>query len=518
MIRPLPRADSRVTANASPASRRLFDRRSPALWIALLAIVLALAFLGARGIWDPDEGRYTNVGINMMASGDWLFPHRNADVDHWTKPPLTYWAIGASTGLFGLTAWAARLPAALSYLICTWLAWRCTRRLAPGAQATGALAYATMLLTFGASQWITTDYVLAACTGLATWAYVEARFGSGDARRWILLMWLGFGLAFLTKGPPGLLPLLGLVVFNRLAGGGLRLLQLPGLVLFAVVALPWYAYVTAHTPGLLGYFLGDEVVGRIASNEFDRSGQWYGWIVVYAPTLLIGTLPWTPALLRWLWTLRGRLHGIRHDVARRDAAAPTLLLALWGLLPLVVFCLARSRMPLYLLPLFLPLAIAVAAQRQSEGRALPRWPWLAGWAVFLLALKLASAYWPTHKDAEQWAQAVRARVDHPVHRTVIVEDMARYGLRLHLDTQVYRVILDPRPEPRFNPSYDETLEQELTRPGGDRVWIAKQERYPVVIDRLASHGYAARPLGAPYRGRIIFDVVPTSAVGSAATP
>ena len=54
-----------------------------------------------------------------------------------------------------------------------------------------------------------------------------------------------------------------------------------------------------RNPGLLQYFLGNEVVGRVTTNDFSRHGQWYGWIAIYAPTLLIGTLPWTPALLRW---------------------------------------------------------------------------------------------------------------------------------------------------------------------------------------------------------------------------
>jgi len=68
-----------------------------------------------------------------------------------------------------------------------------------------------------------------------------------------------------------------------------------GRVLFAVVALSGYGVVTAKTPGLLRYFLGGEVVNRVASDDFDRNGQWYGWLTVYVPTLLIGTLPWTSA-------------------------------------------------------------------------------------------------------------------------------------------------------------------------------------------------------------------------------
>ena len=86
----------------------------------------------------------------------------------------------------------------------------------PGSERTAALVYATMLLPVGASQLITTDYLLAACETLAMWAFVEARFGDmRKSKRWITLMWVGFALAFLTKGPPGLLPLL--VVYGVVA-------------------------------------------------------------------------------------------------------------------------------------------------------------------------------------------------------------------------------------------------------------------------------------------------------------
>ena len=67
--------------------------RSPNVWIAALALRWRLLFLGSRGIWDPDEGRYTNVALHMLDSGDWIDPHRSDEVNHWTKPPLTYWAI-----------------------------------------------------------------------------------------------------------------------------------------------------------------------------------------------------------------------------------------------------------------------------------------------------------------------------------------------------------------------------------------------------------------------------------------
>lgn len=57
----------------------------PAAWLGALALVLAFGFLGSRGIWDPDEGRHTNVALTMLDSGDWVTPMRNEDTGHWTS-------------------------------------------------------------------------------------------------------------------------------------------------------------------------------------------------------------------------------------------------------------------------------------------------------------------------------------------------------------------------------------------------------------------------------------------------
>lgn len=487
--------------------------RRPGFWIALLAATLALALLGGRGIWDPDEGRYTNVAMHMLDSGDWLNPRRSDEVGHWTKPPLTYWAIASSIKVFGQNAFAGRLPAALAYLLCVWLAWHSARRLAPGAEAPAALVYATMLLTFGASQMITTDYLLAAFTGLAMWAFIEARFGDhAHPGRWIALMWAAFGLAFLTKGPPGLIGLLVVVAFDLLMpkAKSHRLLDLAGIALFLLLAAPWYVAVIHGNPGLFEYFIGDEVVNRVTTNEFGRHGEWYGWAQIYVPTLVIGTLPWTPALWRWAKGLPASVRGWR-DPATRAAQARWLLPALWLLLPLLVFCLSRSRMPLYLLPLFLPIALLVAQQRQREGKGLPDWRWIAVWSLLLLALKVASMHWPTHKNAEEWASEIRARVHGTVEEVVFVEDMARYGLHIELGANVEKLSLDPEPDaPRFNPVNDTDLARELDEREPNVVWITKEENFAKARARIEAAGYRTLPQGTPFQRRVIFLVEPAA--------
>ncbi|HEY4583137.1 MAG TPA: glycosyltransferase, partial [Lysobacter sp.] len=152
-----------------------------------------------------------------------------------------------------------------------------------------------------------------------------------------------------------------------------------------------------------------------------------------------------------------------------------------------------------------------------EGRALPPWPRLVAWAALLLALKAAAAYWPTHKNAADWAREIRARTRDRVGEVVFVDDMARYGLHLHLGrgVQIERITLDPSPQPRFNPDYDEDLATELGEHEADALWITHARLWPRVRARIRAQGFEAEPQGAPYRQRVLFRVRPRPAAGAA---
>lgn len=494
------------------ATATLQPRTRLVLHLFALVMMLGFAFLGTRGIWDPDEGRYTNVAVNMAESGDWLNPRRNDEIGHWTKPPLTYWVLAGSIRTFGLNTWAARLPVVFAYAFCVLLVWRIARRISEPTAPVAALIYATMLLPWAASQIVTTDYFLTLFETLAMWAFVESRADGRRAWRWLLLMWAACALAFLTKGPPGLVPLLVMLAYNALTSGRHRIFGVAGVVCFSLLALPWFIAVTLNTPGLFEYFVGDEVVNRIITNEFDRNGQWYGWLLVYGPTLLIGTLPWTPYVVRWVREFPTHFRSWRQT--RDTAHETTLLLGLWIGVPLVIFCLARSRLPLYVLPLTVPIAIAAANQRRHEGRtAFPAWPAVVLWSALLLGLKASSAYWPTHKNAAEWARQIDSRSETPVTEVIFIEDMARYGLRLHLNAEIEKISLDPitrGSQTRFNPTYDEDLASELIDASREKgvVFICKDDVWPAVYKALLLQNITPRALGPIYRGRIIFKIEP----------
>lgn len=477
-----------------------------------IAVLLAFAFLGTRGIWDPDEGRYTNVAINMLDSGDWVHPMRNDHVGHWTKPPLTYWAIAASVAAFGSNPWAARLPCALAYLICCWMVWRMARHLVPERATQAALIYATMLLPFGATQLVTTDFLLAAATSTAMACWIESRDAEqAHAWRWVLLMWAAFGIAFLIKGPPSMLPLLVIVACRWLVAVPRYSMaqHIVGIAVFALIALPWYLVVTRDTPGLLDYYLGVELIDRLTEPELARHGEWYGWLQVYAPTLLLGTLPWTHHLWRWLRSVPASMRVWRERQARIKDSTSVILL-LWVAMPLIVFCLSRSRMPLYVLPLFTPLALIVARQLHKEQRAFPSLRLLGIWVAVLIGLRIATAYWPTHKDAAAWADEIRTHVDFPVRKIVFVEDMARYGLRLHLGSEIEKLSMQPVKDRLFDPEYDGNFDQRLDANPVDALFVCKQERWSDVQAEFSRRGYRTQAIDAVFHDRILFTAAPAT--------
>lgn len=478
-------------------------------WFVILAIFLAFSFLGTRGLWDPDEGRYTNVALTMLDGGNWLDPMRNDDTGHWTKPPMTYWLLASSFSVFGRNTWAARVPSALAFLACIALAWACAKRLVPGTQRGAALAYATMVLPFSAGQLVTTDFPMTALQTLGVFAFVESRFGSGR-RGWVLLMWMAFGLAFLTKGPPAVIALIPILALHLLASGerrGHAVAHAVGFILFLAIALPWFAAVTLRHQGLMDYFLGAEVVDRLASDRFGRNGQWYGWASVYLPTLMLGVLPWVFPAWRWLHNLPAEAKTWRHAPVRAAQAGP-FFIALWFVLPLLVFCIARSRLPLYILPIFVPLAIAIAMQWQREQRGLPRTGLLVLWIIVLVSSRLLVANVNSRQDTSAWAEAIRARASGPVHEVVFVEDTPRYGLHLHLSAEVETLSLEPLQQPKFNPKYDEPLIRELQESEGESgvVYVAKASLWTELQRRISAYGYRAVALGSPYHERVFFKV------------
>jgi 4-amino-4-deoxy-L-arabinose transferase-like glycosyltransferase len=466
------------------------DRRQTILVLVVAALV-AFSFQGTRHLWDPDEGRYSDVAHQMLDLGDWIVPRLDPERPHFTKPPMTYWTVAASLRALGSDEWAARLPNALAFVLTALLVMQIARHLGMSNPAFAAGLWATLVGPVAAANALTTDTLLTLFETLAVAGFVASGLVEDDGRPRagaLRVMWAGFALAFLTKGPPGLLPLAAIVTFTawrrrRHLG---RLFEPLGLGLFAIIGLGWYVALIWRSPDLLHYFLVHETVGRVATGEHHRNAGWLGWLYVYAPTFLVGSLPWLAIV-----PVRG---------ARRDATGVAVagltpdarwFLGLWFLVPLAVFVLARSRLPLYVLPLFVPLGLALA-QRLT--------PWLGhgrrcvmallAAAILAVALKGVAAYLPSEDDAHDLAVELRQRIDLAgIDELVFVDTAARYGLKHYIGLDVEQIETKPGTIGTGGYSPPEPLCAELATPDGLLLFVPER--------RLAAFDEAVT--GCPHR-------------------
>jgi 4-amino-4-deoxy-L-arabinose transferase-like glycosyltransferase len=414
-------------------------KRSFAL-LAAATIVFAFAFQGSRGLYESSEGRYAEVAREMRESGNYLEP----TVDyrpHWTKPPLTYWAIAGGLAVVGENPWGVRAYNAIAFAVTTLAVaaagaalWNATTGLLAG------VVYLSSLYPVAGANVATADTLLAMWEALALLAYVHAWKGRRSSM-WVRAMWLMFGLAFFTKGPPALLPLLALVVFHAVARRPFRLADPLGIALFVVSGFWWYALMVARHPELWSYFVMDEVIARSARGVFRRNGGWYGAFDVYLPVVLTASGVWIVEAVRA--ARRRRLFAPRTFVRALFARASAgSLLLLWIVLPLACFVLSRSRLPLYLLPLYPAVALAIArgmsagADLRAVRRRAARLAAVS--TALLLAVKAIAAYIPSDKDATRLYREVVA-VAGADAQLALINEPTEYGFQFYAGGGLLRV-------------------------------------------------------------------------------
>ena len=476
----------RPTAHIPPGRMRI--------WLVGIALITTFAFYGARGIYETSEGRYCESGREMAETGNFLVPTLNYQ-PHWTKPPMTYWAIATGINMFGANEWGARFVHTLAFFLTIMLVARLGERLFD--QRAGLLAgliYATSAFPIMGASIVTTDNLLALFEIAAVLAYHHALHAGTAARQkhWMTGMWLCMGAAFLTKGPPALLPLLPIILWHRRQPATRpALFPITGLLGFALVGLSWFIIAIQQYPGLLKYYVGTEIVDRIASDNV-HNHQWYKPLTIYLPVLAFGSMFWSFFIWReFLVKRRHRLQTIWTLARRPDAAG---FLSLWLMLPLLVLCASRSRLEFYALPFFAPIAIATARiMTINNPAAWPLWRNLAIVSVAVLTvLRMALAYTPGadagllyrlhYNDMRPLAELCRQYSD---TQTLFATDQSRlFGLQFYLKKQLTRVSFSGE-EPRMDANFEDFWMQLAATRQPNALFITETKEGDTIADMLA---------------------------------
>jgi len=345
--------------------------------LILFAAAVAFPFFGSFGLLEPDEGRFAQVGREMMTTGDFLVPRLNG-IEQFYKPPLVYWINAVGYRILGISEWTARLPSALAFFgtiwLTGWMGWRL------GGRRTGWLAafmLASMLEPYALGRQITLDTTLTFWVTAAMTCLV--RVATGDqAKKSGFLFFLCMGLGFLAKGPMAwVVPMsaaLAWTVALRRHGQRLGLPWAKGLFLMAGVSISWFLAVCWKYPELWKYFLGYELVERFASTTHGRSKPFW----FFLPILAVGTVPWTgflPGLAMATW----------RKIRNRSLSPAQWALGAAVVVPFIVVSCSGSKLLTYILPIYPSLALALAFWLEKGKTGIwGKVGWGAAWGILLV--------------------------------------------------------------------------------------------------------------------------------------
>lgn len=366
--------------------------RKAILLMVLVALGCRLFLLPVLPIADPTEGRYAVVCQEMVLGNDWVTPKvwiAGELIPFLGKPPLFFWLGAGAMKVFGVNAFAARLPSWLAMVALLALLGWVLRRYADERTAWLAVGLTIACPVFlGLGGAVATDMLLALFVAGSVLVYTAFAV-EPDRRlrkRWSLLLFALLAGGFMTKGPVALvlfgLPVLAWTIRHR----KWALLRdhnwAWGIPLFLGLVVPWFWLCERHNPDFLRYFFVNENFLRFVTHSYgDRYGKGHmyprGSALVM---LLLVTMPWS-LYAGWAWWRQRRGKSWR----RQDEL--TSLLFLGFLLPTLFWCLARQLLITYLLPMA-PLFCGWLALVLPQTTALWRFPAKAVGgvlAVFLIA-------------------------------------------------------------------------------------------------------------------------------------
>src|ERR1041385_8021351 len=416
----------------------------------LLAVQLALVVgvccfffffgLGAFGLTGADEPRYAQIAREMLARHDWIVPTLNG-APWLEKPALLYWKMMNSYSIFGVSDWAARVPAAFHAMALVLGIFFFMRRFRFASELDAAMIAASSAGMIGFGRGASTDMLVSAPFSLAMmcwWTWHQT-----NKKLWLVIFYGLLGVGALAKGPvaPALAVLVvgAYAVVRRDGKMFVRSVSIPGFLLFFAIVLPWFVAIQVKVPQFFRVFFIEHNLERFGTNLYQHSQPfWY-----YIPVFLLAALPWTffalPALVE-----AGRNAFKRENLEPSEANADdglTSFLFLWIVVPIIFFSISRAKLPGYILPA-IPAAALLTADYIHRLKAVPRL--LTALHALLCAMLLVGALMAPFAMAKQtppFALQIGMVVTGALIAVMVLLMVRREGVRvLHFVTLVPTIL------------------------------------------------------------------------------
>ncbi len=335
------------------------ESRTPWPSVVLVAAVVTCLywFIDSRStLWDRDEPRFARATVEMVESGNYLYPTFNGRLRP-DKPILIYWLMSVPVRVLGPTSLACRFFGAVGIAITCLLTFLIGRRFTgdkAGWWSMVVLASTLMVIVEGTAA--TSDAILLPCM-VAVMVFFSRGLTAG--LRWydVLGMGLALGAGMLAKGPVALLPIPVVAVTLWLTRKheirvGAHLSQLGGATILGALLFVAWAIPANHATGgeFLRLGIGHHVLARSARPLEHHGGAFLLHLPYYLPVIVAGFFPWTLHLPGAVSAVLGRRVGSAHF---RE-----LFLA-WVVSVVVIMTLIATKLPHYVLFTWPALALAV---------------------------------------------------------------------------------------------------------------------------------------------------------------
>jgi 4-amino-4-deoxy-L-arabinose transferase-like glycosyltransferase len=358
------------------------------LWLIILPAVLLYPTRSFH-LLEPDEGRYAEIGREMLLTGDWIVPHLQAE-PYLDKPPLVYWLITLSYSVFGISVEAARLVPALSIHATILLVYLLGRRsLGERAAWWGAMLLAVSPAYVGIARLLLLDGVLVFLVTAELLCGFEAIRSPRFKLAWWVASAIACGLGILTKGPVAiLLSMPPLLAYRWLNGAECKIPRSAWalwLGILACINAPWYLAIYLRQPDFFVYFFWDHNIMRFLKPFDHLEPVWY-----YVPILMSGLLPATFLVWSILRYLNSRDESVR--LTRTREMSFFLLAGAWTVF---FFSTSGSKLPTYILPAFPMVLLFVGAFIAATKWDQSRWlrAGMVQCSVFLLVVTYVGLPW-----------------------------------------------------------------------------------------------------------------------------
>ncbi len=303
-------------------------------------------------IWIPNEAFYAEAAREMLEKKDFLDIYYNYE-PRLNKPPMTYWLVAISYLIFGINEFATRFPIVLTALGSNILVYLIGKELFD--RKVGIVAAAVMAFSFQFvinSRYASPEVPLTFFFTLTLYFFIV-----GYRRRrffYILLSYIALGLTILTKGYPYLIVIGAIVIFYLLFENGFRLREFfkdlkflhleIGIPIAIVIGFSWYVYAYMK----FGQDFVEVTLRETIHRALTKKSKGFSDLFFYFIAILWGFLPYS--IMVYYSTFK----------AIKDKVKGLLFPLVWLLTMLVIFTIAKGKIPVYIIQAHGAMSIMVA--------------------------------------------------------------------------------------------------------------------------------------------------------------